>query len=59
MLSGESTSTNKRDENGHLSVQQAGMVDDFLSKFLEVKVINFDTDEGNADNDTQDELKKK
>lgn len=39
--------------------QQANLVNDFLSRFLDVKVINFDTDEGNADNDKQDEVKKK
>jgi len=39
--------------------QQTNMVDQFLSQFLDVKVINFDTDEGNTDNDKQDEKKKK
>lgn len=39
--------------------QQTNLVDQFLSKFLDVKVINFDTDEGNVDNNTQDEEKRK
>ena len=39
--------------------QQTNLVDQFLSKFLDVKVINFDTDEGNTDNNTQDEEKRK
>ncbi len=41
------------------SLAQSNVVDQFLSKFLDVKVIDFDTDEGNADNDKQDKEKKK
>jgi hypothetical protein len=39
--------------------KQTNVVDQFLSQFLDVKVINFDTDEGNTDNDKQDEEKRK
>jgi hypothetical protein len=39
--------------------QQTNVVDQFLSQFLDVKVINFDTDEGNTDNDKQKEEKRK
>ena len=38
---------------------QSSVVDHFLSRFLDVKVINFDTDEGNTDSDKQDEVKRK
>jgi len=41
------------------SLAQSNVVDQFLSKFLDVKVIDFDTDEGKADNDKQDKEKKK
>ena len=41
------------------SLAQSNLVDQFLSKFLDVKVINFDTDEGNVDKDKQDDEKQK
>jgi len=39
--------------------QQAGLVDQFMSNFLDVKVINFDTDEGSSDNGSQVEKERK
>jgi filamentous hemagglutinin family protein len=39
--------------------QQPNLVDQFMSNFLDIKVINFDTDEGTSDNGNQDEKEKK
>ena len=39
--------------------QQANAVDDFMSKWLDVKVIDFDKEEGDADKDKEDEEKEK
>ena len=41
------------------SLAQSNVVDQFLSKFLDVKVINYDTDEGFVGDDKQDEEKRK
>ena len=41
------------------SLAQSNAVDQFLSKFLEVKVIDFDTDNNDQSQDTQDEVKRK